>query len=219
MNIVGNVLMDMSGGLQNVQNQFLTFCAESTIILGHNLHNDLIALKLHHRNFIDVGLLNRTFDNHRHTPALGDIHGKYFGMRSKTQSGADPVESAKMIIDVATWMKDNRMLSPKRAQNVKVEGTEDQRKLFVHKIPNYIRPDEIAACFAPQPVVSNVKKSPTGTWAALLDFQTSNLAETLYESIPGNVGSDTKGRPQKTLYIPYPSEGSPYVEIKVQISA
>jgi len=211
---------------EQLQQKLLKLISPDTILLGHNTAQDLCAIRLHHAKIVDVGLLCRSFDNPRHAPTLKEIYETIArdneAMGPRDTDDSEPASAARVLVDVGRHLKDHRMDKPKShptPKNVDNGGRQEQQsKLFVHKIPRMVRPEEIQALFQPQPVVGNIKMSSGGTWSALLDFGSPALAMAMFDSVPGSTGQDTRGRAQKSLYIPlmFNSSDTQYVEIKIQ---
>ena len=105
--ITAAMMKDVTTTLAEVQEEILGLISAETILVGHSVENDLIALKLLHPLVIDTALLyHHPTRGPMCKPALRMLSARF--LRRKIQgnhmSGHDSVEDAKAAMDLA-WLK------------------------------------------------------------------------------------------------------------------
>lgn len=105
--ITAAMMKDVTTTLAEVQEEILGLVSAETILVGHSVENDLIALKLLHPLVIDTALLyHHPTRGPMCKPALRMLSARF--LRRKIQgnhiSGHDSVEDAKAAMDLA-WLK------------------------------------------------------------------------------------------------------------------
>ncbi|XP_057987105.1 small RNA degrading nuclease 5 isoform X2 [Hevea brasiliensis] len=100
--ITCEMLNDVTTSLKDVQEEFLKLVYEETILIGHSLENDLLALKISHDLVIDTALLYKHPRGGSYKTALR-ILAKKFLSREIQQSGAghDSIEDARAAMELA----------------------------------------------------------------------------------------------------------------------
>ncbi|KAF2296621.1 hypothetical protein GH714_000641 [Hevea brasiliensis] len=96
------MLNDVTTSLKDVQEEFLKLVYQETILIGHSLENDLLALKISHDLVIDTALLYKHPRGGSYKTALR-ILAKKFLSREIQQSGAghDSIEDARAAMELA----------------------------------------------------------------------------------------------------------------------
>ncbi|KAA3485055.1 small RNA degrading nuclease 5 isoform X2 [Gossypium australe] len=100
--ITYEMLSGVTTTLQNVQEDFLTMVHKDTILVGHSLENDLLALKISHDLIIDTSVLYKHPRGGSYKSALR-VLAKRFLSREIQQSGSghDSIEDARAAMDLA----------------------------------------------------------------------------------------------------------------------
>ncbi|KAB2093094.1 hypothetical protein ES319_A02G073600v1 [Gossypium barbadense] len=100
--ITHEMLSGVTTTLQNVQEDFLTLVHKDTILVGHSLENDLLALKISHDLIIDTSVIYEHPRGGSYKSALR-VLAKRFLSREIQQSGSghDSIEDARAAMDLA----------------------------------------------------------------------------------------------------------------------
>ncbi|XP_074560495.1 small RNA degrading nuclease 5 isoform X3 [Curcuma longa] len=99
--ITGEMLNDVTTTLGDIQEDFLKLVNKETILVGHSLENDLLALKISHELVIDTAIL------YKHRPggyktALRVLSRKFLSREIQASgNGHDSSEDAKAAMDLA----------------------------------------------------------------------------------------------------------------------
>ncbi|KAK9881309.1 hypothetical protein WA026_015435 [Henosepilachna vigintioctopunctata] len=90
--------------LPEVQRDLLSFINEGTILVGHSIHNDLRALKILHRNIVDISLI---FPHHLGYPYRYSLKQLTLNCLHKhiqsSDYGHDPYEDALSSMELLMW--------------------------------------------------------------------------------------------------------------------
>ncbi|XP_076960477.1 small RNA degrading nuclease 5-like [Bidens hawaiensis] len=88
--------------LQDVQEDFLQLVNKETILVGHSLENDLLALKINHSLIIDTAVLYKHSRGGTYKIALRVLTRKYLSREIQdSRNGHDSIEDAKAAMDLA----------------------------------------------------------------------------------------------------------------------
>uniref|UniRef100_A0A2P2LGV8 Uncharacterized protein MANES_18G085900 n=1 Tax=Rhizophora mucronata TaxID=61149 RepID=A0A2P2LGV8_RHIMU len=100
--ITCEMLEGVTTSLKDVQENFLKLVCKETILVGHSLENDLLALKISHESVIDTALLYKHPRGGSYKTALR-VLAKRFLSREIQQSdvGHDSIEDAKAAMELA----------------------------------------------------------------------------------------------------------------------
>ncbi|AQK39853.1 Small RNA degrading nuclease 5 [Zea mays] len=100
--ITAEMLADVSTTLQEIQEEFVGLVYKETILVGHSLENDLMALQISHGLIIDTAVLYKYKRGSRCKIALRVLTRKFLGREiQNTGSGHDSVEDAKAALELA----------------------------------------------------------------------------------------------------------------------
>lgn len=101
--ITAAMMADVTTTLADVQEEILKLVHAETILVGHSVENDLIALKILHPLVIDTALLyHHPTRGHMYKPALRMLTGRYLKRRIQgDKAGHDSVEDARAAMDLA----------------------------------------------------------------------------------------------------------------------
>ncbi|XWS25034.1 hypothetical protein CRYUN_Cryun27aG0036200 [Craigia yunnanensis] len=100
--ITYEMLSGLTTSLQDVQEDFLKLVHKDSILIGHSLENDLLALKISHDLIIDTSVLYKHPRGGSYKTALR-VLAKRFLSREIQQSGTghDSIEDARASMDLA----------------------------------------------------------------------------------------------------------------------
>ncbi|EMS51162.1 Small RNA degrading nuclease 5 [Triticum urartu] len=100
--ITAEMLSDVTTTLQEIQEEFIGLVYKETILVGHSLENDLLALRISHDLVIDTAVLYKYNRGTRCKIALRVLANKYLSrVIQNTGSGHDSVEDARAALDLA----------------------------------------------------------------------------------------------------------------------
>ncbi|KAL4183776.1 hypothetical protein AMTRI_Chr11g156790 [Amborella trichopoda] len=100
--ITHEMLMDVTTTLEDIQALFLKLVYRETILVGHSLENDLLALKVSHGLVIDTAILYRHSRGAHYKPALRVLARRFLSRDIQISGhGHDSVEDAKAAMDLA----------------------------------------------------------------------------------------------------------------------
>mmetsp|Transcript_29516 Transcript_29516/g.76530 ORF Transcript_29516/g.76530 Transcript_29516/m.76530 type:complete len:776 (-) Transcript_29516:1184-3511(-) len=125
---------------------------QPTILVGHALHHDLLALRLDHQPVIDTSLIFSYRGLPACTPGLRDLSQivLHQDMPARGQGRHDSVEDAAVSMRLVMHeLASQQRTPPMEPPEIKVDK-EELCKLLVHSIPKSATEQEILALFAPQ---------------------------------------------------------------------
>ncbi|KAF0888137.1 hypothetical protein E2562_010838 [Oryza meyeriana var. granulata] len=100
--ITAEMLADVTTTLQEIQEEFVGLVHKETVLVGHSLENDLMALRISHNLIIDTAVLYKHNRGHRFKIALRVLAKKFLNREiQNTGSGHDSVEDAKAALELA----------------------------------------------------------------------------------------------------------------------
>ncbi|UPR05004.1 exonuclease [Chloropicon primus] len=91
--ITAEMLENVTTTLSDVQEEILRIIDEDTFLVGHSLENDLVALKLLHRNVIDTAILYPHNKGPPYKFSLKALSERYLGKAIQVE-GHNPIEDA-----------------------------------------------------------------------------------------------------------------------------
>ncbi|KAL6525013.1 Small RNA degrading nuclease 5 [Orobanche minor] len=100
--ITHEMLEGVTTTLEDVQEDFRRLVHKETILVGHSLENDLLALKIRHDLVIDTAVLYRHPRGRSHKTALRVLTRKFLSREIQdSQNGHDSVEDARATMELA----------------------------------------------------------------------------------------------------------------------
>ncbi|KAK9748865.1 hypothetical protein RND81_02G086000 [Saponaria officinalis] len=100
--ITPEMLKDVTTSLQDIQEEFLKLVYKETILIGHSLENDLLALKISHELVIDTALLYKHPRRGSYKSALRVLARRFLSKEIQDSgSGHDSVEDARTALELA----------------------------------------------------------------------------------------------------------------------
>ncbi|KAJ0694024.1 putative exoribonuclease II [Helianthus annuus] len=100
---ITSAMMDgVTTTLRDVQEDFLQLVNKETVLVGHSLENDLLALKVSHSLVIDTAVLYKHSRGGTYKIALRVLTRKFLSREIQdSQNGHDSIEDAKAAMDLA----------------------------------------------------------------------------------------------------------------------
>nr|XP_016496164.1 PREDICTED: small RNA degrading nuclease 5-like isoform X2 [Nicotiana tabacum] len=110
--ITCQMLEDVTTTLKDIQEEFLKLVHKETILVGHSLENDLLALKIIHNLVIDTAVLYK-HPRGSYKAALRVLSRKFLGREIQDSgNGHDSIEDAKATLELALLKIKNGRLFP-----------------------------------------------------------------------------------------------------------
>jgi len=189
--------------LAHAQAFMMALCSNETVIIGHAVHNDLIALQMEHHCNVDSAMLFSVKDEDNATCSLKDLA---MGVLKRAMPDVhDSVNDARVALFVLEegYLKTNGKTEPIVRSFSKKKGGSNE--LFVHRIPKGCYPEHISNMFLahthikPQEVQTIDFNSDTGK--TTVSFLTVEHAHTVFKTLEGEPKPDKTGRMQKRVYL------------------
>ncbi|KAJ6799123.1 small RNA degrading nuclease 5 isoform X2 [Iris pallida] len=100
--ITFEMLNDVTTSLKDVQEEFLKLVYKETILVGHSLENDLLALKICHSLVIDTAVLYKNPSGRQYKTALRILAWKFLSWQIQVSGkGHDSTEDARAAMELA----------------------------------------------------------------------------------------------------------------------
>ncbi|XP_042492746.1 small RNA degrading nuclease 5-like [Macadamia integrifolia] len=100
--ITCEMLSGVATTLTDIQEEFLKFVYKETILIGHSLENDLLALKISHGLVIDTAILYKNPRGVRYKTALRVLARRFLSREIQaSENGHDSIEDARATMEVA----------------------------------------------------------------------------------------------------------------------
>ncbi|KAH9621607.1 hypothetical protein KSS87_005263 [Heliosperma pusillum] len=100
--ITPEMLKDVTTSLEDIQEEFLKLVYKETILIGHSLENDLLALKISHELVIDTAILYKHPRGGSYKTALRVLARKFLSKEIQDSgSGHDSIEDARTAMELA----------------------------------------------------------------------------------------------------------------------
>ncbi|KAM1232641.1 hypothetical protein ACFX2J_002437 [Malus domestica] len=100
--ITSEMLEGVTTSLKDIQEDFLKLVYKETIVVGHSLENDLLALKISHNLVIDTAVLYKYPRGRSYKPKLRDLARKFLSKEIQQSGlGHDSIEDARATMDLA----------------------------------------------------------------------------------------------------------------------
>ncbi|CAN1234709.1 Small RNA degrading nuclease 5 [Linum perenne] len=100
--ITFEMLSKVTTSLKDVQEDFLKLVHQETILVGHSLENDLLALKISHKLVIDTAVLYKHPRGRSYKSALRILAKRYLSREiQQSDTGHDSAEDARAAMDLA----------------------------------------------------------------------------------------------------------------------
>ncbi|KZV41759.1 small RNA degrading nuclease 5 [Dorcoceras hygrometricum] len=100
--ITPEMLSNVTTVLKDIQEEFLQLVNKETILVGHSLENDLLALKIRHDLVIDTAILYGNPRGRSYKPALRVLARRFLSKEIQDSAkGHDSVEDARSALELA----------------------------------------------------------------------------------------------------------------------
>ncbi|KAJ8450370.1 hypothetical protein Cgig2_004827 [Carnegiea gigantea] len=100
--ITPEMLNNVTTSLSDIQEEFLTMVYKETILVGHSLENDLLALKISHDLVIDTAILYKHPRGHPYKTALRVLARRFLCKEIQDSgNGHDSIEDARTAMELA----------------------------------------------------------------------------------------------------------------------
>ncbi|KAK4801461.1 hypothetical protein SAY86_021948 [Trapa natans] len=99
--ITQEMLEAVTTSLHDVQEDFLKLVHKETILIGHSLENDLLALKICHNLVIDTAVLYKPPPRRSYKPALRILARRFLSKEIQLGNGHDSIEDARTAMELA----------------------------------------------------------------------------------------------------------------------
>ena len=140
--ITAAMMAGVTTTLANVQEEILTVVHAETILVGHSVENDLIALKTLHSLVIDTALLyHHPSRGPMCKPALRMLSGRYLKRKIQgDKAGHDSVEDARAAMDLVLLKISKgpgfgKRMKPNTESLIEVLGRHGHRSSLVDRMP------------------------------------------------------------------------------------
>jgi len=188
--------------LAHAQAFMMALCSSETVIIGHAVHNDLIALRMEHHCNVDSALLFKVKDEENATCGLKDLAMSV--MKREMPDVHDSVNDARvsMLCLEEGYLKTDGKPEPIVRLFAKKRGSAE---LFVHRIPKGCTPEHVQNMFLKHTSIqpSEVPKiefnSETGKTTIV--FTSTEHANLAFKTLGGESKPDKTGRMQKRVYL------------------
>ena len=202
-------LKDVQFTLQHAQTFMQALCSNQTVIIGHAVHNDLLALKMIHYCVCDTALLYKHVDADDGTPSLKNLA---FGVLKREMPNVhDSVNDARVALECAQhYVTKNgivdgieKVYSRSNSSRTKLTDSADTAMLLVHRLPTSTQPQHISEMFVAYTYVKPKSVADinfSGNFGKChVEFTTMEHAELAYMSLVGDEREDKTGKKQKRV--------------------
>ncbi|MGH3055075.1 MAG: exonuclease domain-containing protein, partial [Gaiellaceae bacterium] len=197
-------LDDVKFTLRHAHEFMRSLCSEETVVIGHALHNDLMALKVEHHCNVDSSLLYPVADaddrDGHLVPSLKDLAKCVLG--KEMPKIHDSVNDARTALLCAINYREKDGKVAPIVRTIKVKAGD---KLFVHRLPKTVNEEHLSSMFLQHTTIMpksvdqiNFVSSTGRTHVSFASIAHANLA---FESLPGTAERDNGGMLQKKVYL------------------
>ncbi len=189
--------------LRHAQAFMLSLCSQETVIVGHAVHNDLVALNMEHDVVADSSYLFHAKDSPTATPSLKDTVKTMLHMDMPDTH--DSVNDARKALEcVLHWVKNDGNVEGVE-RSAKVRSQPMGHKLFVHRIPKICTEEHLTNMFLKhsyiQPTEVDEIQFAASHGKTHVSFKSPRHANLAFETLDGNAEEENSGRLQKKVYL------------------
>jgi len=218
--IHGSSLENVQFTLKHAQKFLKALCSEETVIIGHAVHNDLVALKLIHHCVVDSSLLFTIRDQPNAACSLKDLSMTILGKKmSEIHDSVQDSRISLLCLEVGYIGTNGNPQSITRSISTKrAFYTEQKKELLVHRIPTSCNVKHIKNMFLVhtyiQPVnVKDIEFKNSKTGRTIVEFPTEHHANLAFTTLAGEKMTDATGKYQKRVYL----NNGGYVQVRKMI--
>lgn len=203
--ITGITAKDLDGvtcSLIDVQKILMKLLSHGTILIGHSLNNDMMALKIDHPRVIDTSLIFKYGEETTsRRPSLNALCKAVLGYEVRKKGAPhncldDACAAMKLVLTKLKSGSDEAIpIDPESVPEI------DFSKLLIHGIPINV-PSEELHDIIPGNFTIEVKPNKKGRgdkYAAFIIFKNDKKANKAFEKINAEPEKDTAGLPQKCV--------------------
>jgi RNA exonuclease 1 len=189
--------------LRHAQAFMLALCSQETVIVGHALHNDLVALNFEHDVVADSSFLFRSKDSPAATPSLKDTVKTM--LKKEMPNTHDSVNDARKSLEcVLHWIQnDGKVEEVERSAKRTFQATGHQ--LFIHRIPKMCNEEQLSGMFLKhsyiQPIEVEDIQFSGSSGKTHVSFKSPRHANLAFETLDGKAEEEKSGRLQKKVYL------------------
>ncbi|CAI0405723.1 unnamed protein product [Linum tenue] len=182
---------------RDLQKSLKKLLSKGSILVGHGLHNDLLALKLDHARIIDTSLIYK--NSVGRVPSLSNLCESILGYKLREEGAPH-----NCLDDARTAMK---IVLAKLKHGVDKETPllvpdDELARLLVHKIPSAVPTEELRRVFPANFTIElkqPLKKGQGKHYSVLAIFKKLREAHEAFQKVDGSIEKDSAGRPQKLV--------------------
>ncbi|KAL9180204.1 hypothetical protein ACHAXT_008174 [Thalassiosira profunda] len=203
-------LEDVKFTLKHAQQFLGMVCSDQTVIVGHAVHNDLLALRMVHHCTVDTAMLFVHKEEEAGTPSLKnlahgvlggrempDVHDSVNDARVALLCAEHYVAKGGKVAPIEKVFSRSPYKGPKRID----DG--DTSQLLVHRLPTATKPEHLSEMFVaytqikPKTVPEIVFSGQHGK--CHVEFSSKEHAELAYRTLVGEEREDKTGKKQKRV--------------------
>ncbi|KAL9649902.1 hypothetical protein ABK040_011375 [Willaertia magna] len=128
--ITKEMLLPIEKRLEQVQQDLLELISSETILIGHSLENDLIALKMVHTKVVDTALLFQTATFHKQSLKSLTRRYLYRDIQTCSTKGHDSSEDAIAALELVKFTLDNGIETVLKRERRSVENINNMENVF-----------------------------------------------------------------------------------------
>lgn len=203
--------------LRHAQAFMLTLCSEETVIVGHAVHNDLVALNMEHDVVSDSSFLFRAKDNPTATPSLKDTVKTM--LKKEMPDTHDSVNDARKALEcVLHWVQNDGNVELVE-RSVKQRPESKGHQLFIHRIPKICNEEHLSSMFLKhsyvQPIEVEDIQFSGSSGKTHVSFKSPRHANLAFDTLDGTAEEEKSGRLQKKVYL----RNGDYIRVRKMIHA
>jgi RNA exonuclease 1 len=177
----------------------MALCSEETVIVGHAVQNDLVALNMEHHCVADSSFLFHANDSTSASVSLKDLVSSIF--QKVMPDTHDSVNDARKALEcVVHWVtKDGNVDAIERTPRHK------GHQLFVHRIPKQCQAQHLINMLlkhtSVEPTEVDVIEYSGESGKTHVTFKSTRHASLAFDTLEGASEEDKSGRLQKKVYL------------------
>lgn len=203
--------------LRHAQAFMMALCSHNTVIIGHAVCNDLIALKMEHYCNVDTSFLFKVkgdeSEDQTWVPSLKDC--ALAVLEKEMPTTHDSINDARVSLECCNYFLSNDGHVEEVTRTRKNFGSDTYDSLLVHRIPRQSCEKKdildlfLYNCFIKPKEVNDIEFG-TSTGKTFVRFSTNKHASLAFESLKGNPAPDKTGKLQKKVYM----RNGDYVQVR-----
>mmetsp|Transcript_17162 Transcript_17162/g.24147 ORF Transcript_17162/g.24147 Transcript_17162/m.24147 type:complete len:589 (+) Transcript_17162:101-1867(+) len=189
--------------LRHAQEFMMALCSDETVIAGHAVHNDLVALRMEHYCNVDSACLFDVKDAPDATISLKDL--AMACLKTEMPKTHDSVNDARVALNCLEYyvQRDGKVDPIERTTPPRNRTNANQ--LFIHRIPRVCQPSHLQSMFlvhtSVQPKEVHDIEFAGDTGKTFVNFPSPRHANLAFDTLEGDEEPDKSGRMQKKVYL------------------